>query len=357
MPLTPAPQQTINAPTPLPASFPSGPPFDALDYLPPAAAARWRQLLIRSSDAHAVMVPFADISELSAERTEAEQRLKRLLAPAAENGFHLRDDDRRVTEQRRLIDKLTADLKLLNERSEARAAAFRAASQPKAAVESWLRDGRPGNTVLQDFETPEVKLAKGESLMDALDKVRRRGRELKADLHRIASAPYPSSHARAKIRTEVEALAMQGTPVVSNVIEHDGTIIWPTRRVQSEVYGAERSLAFSEPHDAVALVAWLHKDALIAALYREITAESDDAAALSPIERETRTAETMGDLLDVERQEAALVWRGQAEGLPVEHRSDCDPCAILQVRLITAPRGTNGHSSPERASYNLAGGR
>ena len=31
--------------------------------------------------------------------------------------------------------------------------------------------------------------------------------ELKADLNRIRSAPYPSAHVRAKIRQEIEALA------------------------------------------------------------------------------------------------------------------------------------------------------
>jgi len=41
--------------------------------------------------------------------------------------------------------------------------------------------------------------------------------------------------------------------------------------------------------------------------------------------REKAEAEVMGDLLNIGRQEAALVWRGQSEGLPVEHRSDCHP--------------------------------
>lgn len=75
----------------------------------------------------------------------------------------------------------------------------------------------------------------------------------------------------------------------------------------SEVHADRRSLAFSEVPDAVALVAWLHKDALIAALDREIASGGDDKSALSHEARQQREAETMGDLLAIERDEAALV--------------------------------------------------
>ena len=87
---------------------------------------------------------------------------------------------------------------------------------------------------------------------------------MKADLHRIESAPFPSSHAKAQMPAQVEALAMQGAPSASSLIERDGKITWPTQRVQSEVHVERLSLAFAEVPDTLALVAWLHKDALIA---------------------------------------------------------------------------------------------
>jgi hypothetical protein len=118
--------------------------------------------------------------------------------------------------------------------------------------------------------------------------------------------------------------------------------------VTSEVHGERRSLAFSEQLHALALFAWVFKDALIAAIDREIDAEADDAASLSHEERQRREAEAMGDLLDIERQEAALVWRAQSEGLPVEHRADISPLALLGVRLVTAPRANpSPGTSPE----------
>ncbi|MET4037575.1 hypothetical protein ABIB94_008863 [Bradyrhizobium sp. JR7.2] len=55
--------------------------------------------------------------------------------------------------------------------------------------------------------------------------------------------------------------------------------------------------------------------------------------------RQKAEAEVQGDLLAVERDECALVWTAQAQGLPIEHRGgDLSPLALLGVRLITAPR-------------------
>ena len=69
-------------------------------------------------------------------------------------------------------------------------------------------------------------------------------------------------------------------------------------------------------------------------------------ASLSHAEREVRIAEAMGDLLQTERDECALTWRAQSEGLPVEFRVDVSPLALLGVALVTAPRaavpGTTG---------------
>jgi hypothetical protein len=62
------------------------------------------------------------------------------------------------------------------------------------------------------------------------------------------------------------------------------------------------------------------------------------AAALSFIDREKQSAVVMQDLLAVERDESALVWLAMAQGLPMFHRRDCASQAILQCRLVTAPR-------------------
>jgi hypothetical protein len=230
-----------------------------------------------------------------------------------------------------------------------RAAAQQAALRVQSACEDFLRHGVPGNCcTLEAVEVEPPKLLKGESLMDGILRLQRRGREINAAIHTIQSAPYPKSDARAKMLTEVEALATLGTPDVGNLIEHhDRPIIWPKQQVRGTVYNASPgAISFTDFDAAIPLLVWLHKDALIKRLDAEIDAESDDAAALSHEERQRREAEAQGDLSSVERDEAALTWSAMEQGLPVEFRPDISVLAILQVRLVTVPRGEMPETSP-----------
>ena len=170
-------------------------------------------------------------------------------------------------------------------------------------------------------------------------------RKLRADLARIAAAPFPSGYCKARMREQVEILAGRGVPDVTALVEHDGDIIWPSQEVRSEVYSEQRALAFATAPDGLALVAFLCKPALIAALGREIDAECEDPAALTHEQRQLRTDEIQRDLLAVEMEEGALVWSAQAQGLPIEFRADIDPRAVLQVALVKVQRAAIGPST------------
>ncbi len=82
--------------------------------------------------------------------------------------------------------------------------------------------------------------------------------------------------------------------------------------------------------------------------------EADDATALTHEARQQQEAEVMGDLLACERDESWLVWRGMEERLPVEHRADCSPLAILQCRLETAP-AVNGRGTSPMHAFDIVG--
>lgn len=250
------------SPRPFSAPMSLVPSFDVIEVLPPGGAERLRKLRDHVRDLHSLTVPFEDIREASTARIQAEQRLKRLLDHQQDGGFHLKPDDPRCIEQKKLLDKLTDEFKRLNQRNEVRSAEWRTASLTLVNVEDWLKNGRPHGTSLQDHEVEPVKLLKGEDILSALDRVRRRGRELKADLARISAAPFPSSHVRSKIRAEVEALAALGVPVVSDVIEHDHSVVWPSRRLQASVYNGETpGFAATEVPDVLALLAFVLKQA------------------------------------------------------------------------------------------------
>ena len=86
---TPAPMVTIPAPTPLPAAFPNSPQFDVIELPPPGAAEKLRRLRDRSSEKHAAMIPHSELQEATAERTRAEQHLRRLQGHPQDHGFGL----------------------------------------------------------------------------------------------------------------------------------------------------------------------------------------------------------------------------------------------------------------------------
>lgn len=345
-------------PQPMTIAMSLVPSFDVIEVLPRGAADRLRALRQHVHDLHALTVPFSDIHEASNAKIEAERQLKRLTDHQHHGGFNLNPDDPRVIVAEQHLAKLVADQRRLNDRNETRSAAWREAGHPLINVETWLRDGRPHGTILQDYDGPAPKLLKNETVIDAIERHRRRGRELKADLSRIRSAPYPSAHVRAKIKQEVEALAQAGTPVVSDVIEHDRKLVWPMQRLQGAIVNAQvPSFSVTEVPDVLGLFAFVHKEKLLASLNALVSEEADDDAALTHEARQHQEAEVMADLLAVERDEAALVWRAMGERLPMEHRADCAPQAILQCRLETAPRSSPSSGSSPMHAWDIVGGR
>jgi hypothetical protein len=347
---TPAPTVRIAAEQePISLGPPLAPPFDPLGILPPGAAEKLRTLRLRASEAHALVVPFSEQQDLSTERLKAEQRLKRLLDPAQNDGFNLKDDDARVVTQKKLVAKLTDDLKRLIERGEARAAAWRSASGALASCETWLRDGRPRGVQLQDHEAEPVKLAKGESLIDAIESRRRRVTELRADLEKISAAPIPSSYAKQQARAQIDALASRGAVNVRLLVERDGKIEFPMTQVRAMVHNATPgAVAYHDAVDVVGLLAFVLRPTLTAAIDHLIDEAADDRSALTPEARQLRMAEVQSHLLDIERQEAWLTWAAMDERLPAEHRPDVNPLALLDLMLVATPRVTvTSETSPE----------
>jgi hypothetical protein len=356
--LTPAPTQTITAPTPLPGVVYTVPSVDLLDGLPPPAAERLQLLRQRSIDSHAVVPQFEQIHEASMEKINAEREVTRLTNHPQDFGLNLKPDNRTVIAAQKRLDKATADFERLKQLQEIRIAAWQSASGALANAESWLRDGRPQGVVMHDHETEMPPLQKGESVLDGVERHRRRIRELRADLHRVASAQFPSNYTKAQMRRQFALLAERGAPDVTPLVELDGKVAFPMMRLQATVIGStERSLAFTETVDAAALTVWLHHDALVKRLDAEIDSESDDKNALTPEQREIRTSEIMNDILATERAESALVWTAQSQNLPCEHRSDINPIALLSLRLETVTNGHDATSSPLHAYDISYGGR
>ena len=320
------------------------PYVDIVETCPPESAELLRRLRQRSADAHALTVPHSELQEFSTARVLAETRLKRLTGHPQDGGNNLSEQHPSVKQAQRVLDQATADFKRASERGEAKAENWRATSAPIKPCEDWLRSGVPGGCVLEHHPVDVPKMIKGEtSLLDVIERLRRRGRELKADQNRIASAQFPADYCKARLREMITQAGSRGEISVVNLVEHDGKLVFPMSRIQTTLYGPDHAqqVAYGEISDSVAMLCWLHGDQIFERLSRAIDAEMDPAhEALTHQEREQRNAEIAADLLDIERQEASAVFAAQDLGLPIEHRADCSPQAILQIRLVAR---TNGH--------------
>ena len=108
-----------------------------------------------------------------------------------------------------------------------------------------------------------------------------------------------------------------------------------------QVFNTENpaAVAFSEVPATIAIFAGLFPKEMAAWLETMVDVETNDQNALGHDERQKREADLQQKLLDTQRQEAYLVWKAQAQGMPAEHRADCHPLAILGGRLVTISAG------------------
>ena len=133
------------------------------------------------------------------------------------------------------------------------------------AVEGWLSPA-PG-TIIEAFDGEPPKPIKGESIIDSVARLERCCRKLRADAHRIESAPFLSTPAKERMREIVATLARWGTECLDVDRHERSEIAWPMRTLQSTILNAEglRPIAFAEIEAGVLTLAWLFGDVMIAA--------------------------------------------------------------------------------------------
>jgi hypothetical protein len=358
--LTPVPVTEVHAEAAFDGPMVNVAGFDPVDLLPAAAQEKVFLLRRRANEAHRLIPEFTVLQDLNLTKITAERRLKRMIDPPHSGGFNLAQTDARVEAATKAVEKATTDAWRQSTLREIRSTQWQMTLSALRNVDSLLQT-RPGNTTFETVEVEPPKLLKNETVLDGIERLRRRGRSLSADLHSVRSAPFSSAHARAKMREMIEVLAMRSAPNISGLVENGDLKIdqlFSKQLARADVRNAGPKAAgcaaYFELVDPVGLIAWLFKDQLIGALDREITTESDDAAALDGPERARREAEILSDILANDRDLAALVWIGQAQGFPVEF-GDISALAILSVRLTAARHASNGHASSLMHSFEVVG--
>jgi hypothetical protein len=332
--------------------------FD-LTKLPPGPAAKLRLLRQKSGDALG-LAKVAEDRQHGARRAlaEGEQRLaaysqphgrmdyiddgSRLMMPVARGVLKVAADDPRVIATQRDIERSKAEASHYGELAEARHAAWTNIAQLVTALEKYLSSCAHGIAAFEGEVEPKLK--RNDSLTEAIEQRRRRLRELRADLRRIAAAPYPSVTAKEVLRAHVTALAERGAPDLLPLIEEGRPEIGgPVNHRFEEVHGTAQgslpvrgSVRFPVP-DLLSLLAWLDPDRLIARLEAAIDELADDDNALTDDQRTEARTQVTNDMLAVEREEEALVCRAEAENLTVQRRPDCDPRAVLGLSSSMPP--------------------
>ncbi len=223
--------------------------------------------------------------------------------------------------------KRAEDRKIINEATTQRLTGL------ITSIATWLGD-LPATMAIDEIPRGQGVRKSTDVTPEAIERRRFRIRELLADIRQTDAAPCPNSEAKRLARAEVERLAELGRPNVDPLIERRENIIWPEQsvRVMSD---------WIDPmvRDGVALVAWLHRDALIAALDKEIDESAEDGG-LSDVERAARFKTQLSDLLTAERDEEMMI---AAANFDVDRRPDADPRAVL--RLVSSLPG------PKRADF------
>jgi hypothetical protein len=296
--------------------------------------------------AHAAHRPMPTIEErqfANELRGDAQRLLDRLVAHPSTGGYGLHPESSRVLQQRQVLDAATVAARRVDDRYRRAVEMWTPRACTRRDCEIWINT-RAGGTAVSDWTGPEPQLAKGDrDLMGAIVRLERRTRELRADLHRVRSSPFPLAHARERLSQIIYQTAQ--APNVSALIEHEaGNIGWPMQTLTGAVINvAGRPVAFSETANVLSLMLWAMKEPLLARLDALLVEEADESASLSVEARQVQAAKIQDDLLAVERDLSWWTWKGIDSVMPVWFPADLNPAAILQAELVTVANG----ASPE----------
>lgn len=252
------------------------------------------------------------------------------------HGVRRSPNDQPLNEAKAKLTKIDAELARLQSQYDARSATWQALAQLVTRVERFILalDG----AAITPAPAKAVKRVTGDKLATSIETVRKTVASLKADRRDVMMAPLPSSMAKAAAKAWVEAQAEAARPQTYGLL--DGTpnaINFPrSQRIDADLtvvldggkgFGVARGPVSSV--DPVGLACWLHPEAMIAALERDIDEIASDDRALDPATRGYKDDEISMRILEAEREEEALIEFAIADGMAITRRNDADVRAIL----------------------------
>ncbi len=308
---------------------------DIIELLPADAAARLRAFRRDADDAAAVVRNIVTRTlEVRERRQSAEARLRYVTRPPS--GRAAGEGHPGYEQAKADVDRTAAELAELANRETAASAIWNLRAGIVRDIERELRDKASRRLAFQMAPAIEPHLLKGEDVIAGIERCRREVRRLQADLHEVRSAPLLASEARAIMVAQVNALAEAGKPYVGATVETGAPVEFATEGMRTVARGEAIAYVGWEQSNALATLAWLHRDALVKKLTAEIDGESDDAAALSAADRRKRESELLADLAATKRQIGALIALADSQGLTVEHEAGVEAEVALGIVTVLA---------------------
>ncbi|CAN5167168.1 hypothetical protein BH10PSE10_BH10PSE10_02840 [soil metagenome] len=185
---------------------------------------------------------------------------------------------------------------------------------------------------------PVIQIPKNSSARKEWDKKCADVDALKASIRGAEIAWLPEEEAFKKAVESIDKIAITGAPDLRGLFRlskshaavraQQGSIEWPKDYIAGDFHNAGFSLAV-----------WLHRDALVERVRKEIAALARPDKALSVADRETKIALLKARLLEAERlEESAYLLAVKEE--PSLQRRKVDMCALLQIEEApSAPAG------------------
>ena len=288
--------------------------FDAVDVLPPAAAALLARLREQVDDKHGAAMG-------ARERLEGLRESRQKLQGAVNSTRNMRG-----YQNAEHLAKLETDLKQLdgkirkaNDAYAERSQRWTAVSRVVQNIERYLGD-LPSAVSIEPFAGPAPKL-KG-TPADVMATCRARAEQIRAEMIAVETAPLPSADQVKRALAQIDEVAARGEPT----FQPSGEIEWPMADLYMRVSGAPAAVN-GEIIDSAGLIMWIHRDTIKKKIAALITEQADDKAAIAPAERPKRLAALRADLLAVERMECAAIEAANTDDYP----ASCDPRAILNL--------------------------
>ena len=177
----------------------------------------------------------------------------------------------------------------------------------------------PANVELEDAPPDKAQPRKGESLSDAIRRVRLEISSVQSDVRKLYQAGPRAADLKRAAQNYVQGLAATGRPKITATHE----------KFEIEFSTGQFTLA----PNMRAILAWLDPAALLGRLEDEIDALPTPALTVSLKEKNERLAVAKSKLLVLEREEEALIEAASDDGENIVRRYDADPQAILGVAV------------------------